>query len=113
MTWYIQIGDDIRRDQKITFPFFRDIDEDYSPSDLIFVDVLYQCEDVLVSSIRPGAPALPVHVPSILIAYYAPRDAPLHPSKGRKLVENCRLTSDLRGVPSSNFIRKYDKAWKP
>lgn len=45
MTWYINIGDDIQRDQKIKFPFFRDIHENYSPNDLIFHDHLYQCED--------------------------------------------------------------------
>lgn len=45
MTWYINIGDDIQRDQKIKFQFYRDIDEDYSPDDLIFSDRLYQCED--------------------------------------------------------------------
>lgn len=43
--WHINIGDVISRDQKITFSFSRDIEQDYSPDDLVFVDTLYQCED--------------------------------------------------------------------
>ncbi|KAG8165646.1 hypothetical protein KVR01_004198 [Diaporthe batatas] len=81
-----RIGDDIGRDQKIEFPFFRDIDGDYSSADLIFVDELYQCDT---------------------------QDAPLHPSKGPKLDVNCRLTSDLRGVPSHHFQINHDLNWKP
>ena len=45
MTWYISIGDDITRDQKIRFPFSRDLDGNYTPSDLVFEDVLYECSD--------------------------------------------------------------------
>lgn len=45
MTWFINIGDDIARDQSIKFPFYRSIKEDYAPSDLIFTDNLYECED--------------------------------------------------------------------
>lgn len=48
MTWYISIGDDITRGQKIRFPFYRTLDEDYSPSDLIFEDDLYECADPYV-----------------------------------------------------------------
>lgn len=48
MTWYISIGDDISRDQKIRFPFNRSLDVDYSPSDLIFTDQLYECADPYV-----------------------------------------------------------------
>jgi hypothetical protein len=48
MTWFINIGDDILRDQKIRFPFYRSIDEDYGPSDLIFKDTLYECADSCV-----------------------------------------------------------------
>jgi len=45
MTWFINIGDDIARDQKIKFPFYRSLSEDYGPSDLIFTDSLYECSD--------------------------------------------------------------------
>jgi hypothetical protein len=48
MTWFINIGDDILRDQKIKFSFFRSIDEDYSPRDLIFKDTLFECADSYV-----------------------------------------------------------------
>lgn len=49
MTWFINIGDDILRDQKIKFSFFRSIDEDYSPRDLIFKDTLFECADSYVT----------------------------------------------------------------
>ena len=45
MTWYIGVGEDMHRDQKIRFPFFRNLDKDFSPSDLIFTDNLIECSD--------------------------------------------------------------------
>ena len=45
MTWFIELGDDIERDKKIKFTFYRSIDENYKNSDLIFHDVLYECQD--------------------------------------------------------------------
>lgn len=45
MTWYIGIGDDIKRDQKIRFNFFRTLDENFKSSELIFTERLYECED--------------------------------------------------------------------
>ncbi len=45
MTWYIGIGDDIKRDQEIRFPFYRTLDENFLPSELIFTDRLYECAD--------------------------------------------------------------------
>lgn len=45
MTWYINIGDDLLRDQRIKFPFIRDLDIDYGASDLIFVCTLYECAE--------------------------------------------------------------------
>jgi molecular chaperone DnaK (HSP70) len=86
MTWFINIGDDILRDQKIKFSFFRSIDEDYSPRDLIFKDTLFECAD---------------------------SHAPTHFSKGDKISSNCLLTADLRSVPSSEFVRKVDKNGNP
>jgi hypothetical protein len=55
MTWFINIGDDIKRDQNIKFSFFRSIDEDHSPQDLVFSNTLYECADPYV----PG-PARPL-----------------------------------------------------
>ena len=52
MFWYINFGEDMRRDQKITFPFVRRLAEDYSPSDLIFEDDLLECS-------LPGAAKYP------------------------------------------------------
>ncbi|KAH6842399.1 hypothetical protein B0I37DRAFT_399101 [Chaetomium sp. MPI-CAGE-AT-0009] len=96
MTWFINIGDDILRDQKIKFPFYQSIDEDYSPSDLIFRNTLFECSD---------------------------SHAPMHFSKGHKISSNCVLEADLRSVPKSQFVRRIDKdgqpyaqspqAWKP
>jgi hypothetical protein len=44
-TWYINIDDDLRRDQTIKFPFFRSIDGDYSQDDLIIRNELYESKD--------------------------------------------------------------------
>ncbi|KAI4245362.1 MAG: hypothetical protein L6R42_010202 [Xanthoria sp. 1 TBL-2021] len=43
MYWYIHRGEDMRRDQKIIFPFKRSLADDYSPSKLIFSDDLLEC----------------------------------------------------------------------
>ncbi|CAF9941038.1 MAG: hypothetical protein HETSPECPRED_002852 [Heterodermia speciosa] len=43
MFWYINFGEDMRRDQKITFPFVRRLTENYSPSNLIFENDLLEC----------------------------------------------------------------------
>ncbi len=48
MTWFISKGDDIQRDQDVKFSFFRCINEDYVPDDLIFRDTLYECDDPYV-----------------------------------------------------------------
>lgn len=48
MTWFINIGDDIMRDQNIRFSFYRSIDDDYESSDLIFHDTLFECSDPYV-----------------------------------------------------------------
>lgn len=45
MSWYIGIGDDVKREQEIRFPFTRDLNENFQPSELIFTDRLYECED--------------------------------------------------------------------
>jgi len=45
MTWFINIGDDIARDQKIKFPFYRSLDEGYTDNQLVFYDTLHECSD--------------------------------------------------------------------
>jgi len=53
MTWFINMGDDIRRNQDIKFSFFRSIDEDYTPENLVFTDTLYECADQYVQLPSP------------------------------------------------------------
>ncbi|KAK0719115.1 hypothetical protein B0H67DRAFT_642499 [Lasiosphaeris hirsuta] len=40
MTWFINIGDDIARDQKIKCRFYRSLDENYGLSELVFFNTL-------------------------------------------------------------------------
>lgn len=81
-TWYIDIGEDLLRDQVIRFPFYRSVDADYRPSDLVFEDNLYQSKDKL---------------------------PPRHKSKGEHISVNCALISDFREVDTSKFIEKIDR----
>ncbi|KAK3343434.1 Hsp70 family protein-like protein [Lasiosphaeria hispida] len=76
MTWFINMGDDILRDQKIKFPFFRSIDENYEPNDLLFTNMLYECADP---------------------------NAPIHYSKGDKIGINCKVQTDLRSISDDRF----------
>jgi hypothetical protein len=75
MTWYINIGDDLKRDQKIKFPFFRTLDEDFEDHELIFMSDLIQSENKL---------------------------PPVHPASSTTKV-NCVVTSDLRNVDRKHF----------
>lgn len=45
MMWYIKKGEDLRRNQKVTFPFFREVDAGYLPDDLVFDSELYDCDE--------------------------------------------------------------------
>jgi len=85
-TWYIGIDDDLRRDQVIKFPFYRSIDADYTPDDLIFESELYESKDKI---------------------------APRHKSKGEAIKVNCTVKADFRGVDRSTFRKKMDKSGKP
>ena len=49
MTWYINIGEELSRDQVIKFPFYRTLNENYTRDHLIFEDILYECQDRLVT----------------------------------------------------------------
>ncbi|KAF4442543.1 hypothetical protein F53441_11704 [Fusarium austroafricanum] len=77
MTWYIYIGEDLKRDQMIKFPFYRTLNADYSNDDLIFTDKLITCD----SPIPPN-----------------------HPTQETK--ENCTLQADLRDVDRALFKQK-------
>lgn len=76
MTWYITRGDDLLRDQKIRFPFYRRLPADFPDADLIFSDKLLQSES---------------KVP------------PIHPSAATKT--NCTLVADLRTVDRKLFTK--------
>ncbi|KAH7304629.1 putative heat shock 70 kDa protein 12A [Rhexocercosporidium sp. MPI-PUGE-AT-0058] len=79
MTWYILKGEDLQRDQKVTFGFYRKLSINYSPQDLIFEDELLENDDE-----------------------YAPK----YPSdKGTKV--NVILRSDFSKVPKSEFREGY------
>jgi hypothetical protein len=80
-TWYIGIDDDLHRDQVIKFPFYRSINSDFTPDDLIFRDELYESRDKI---------------------------APRHKSKGDAVKVNCTAKADLRGVDRSMFQEKRD-----
>lgn len=113
MTWFINIGDDILRDQKIKFPFFRSIDDNYSPRDLIFKDTLFECADSYVPLLIPIQRSAVVVPHRIADTALHNRHAPTHFSKGDKISTNCLLTADLRSVPNSEFVRKVDKNGNP
>lgn len=82
MWWYIHVGNDLKRDQKIKFPFLHDIPIDYKPENLVFRETLYEAADT---------------------------EAPSHRSKGEKLKFNCSLTADCRNVDPSHFIKMTSK----
>ncbi|KAJ3498448.1 hypothetical protein NLG97_g1113 [Lecanicillium saksenae] len=76
LKWHINIGDEIKRGQKIRLGFFRTIPQHYQSTDLIFSDTLYHCSDGV---------------------------APTHKSESRTIKTNCVLKSNLSGVPRSKF----------
>lgn len=78
MTWYIHRGEDLQRDQKIVFSFYRSLPQDYSPSALIFTDNLLEC---------------------------SLDQAPKYPRTGSTMM-NCKLTADLTGVGKHHFESK-------
>jgi hypothetical protein len=73
MTWYIEKGEDLQREQKIRFPFFRRLAQGYPESHLIFEDTLY-CDE----SVRPNR---------------WPKEGVVKP--------NCTLSADLRTIDKS------------
>ncbi|KAL2066732.1 hypothetical protein VTL71DRAFT_2804 [Oculimacula yallundae] len=77
MTWFIERGDDIERDQTIRFPFYRRLPEGFSPSSLVFYDTLYQNES---------------------------KTAPTHRWRS-ETKSNCSLKADLTNVDRNIFPR--------
>jgi hypothetical protein len=75
MTWYINRGEDMQRDQRVVFPFYRSLPSDFKPSILIFKDELIEC---------------------------AHDQAPLYPKAGVTM-HTCTLNSGLTGVNQSLF----------
>ncbi|KAL8887793.1 MAG: hypothetical protein Q9215_004678 [Flavoplaca cf. flavocitrina] len=78
MTWYINRGEDMLRDQKMVFSFYRSLPEDHAPSRLIFTDDLLECS--LDQAIK-------------------------YPKKGITST-NCKLTADLSAVNRNHFHSK-------
>ena len=78
MTWYIHRGEDLQREQTITFPFYRTLLDGFPDSRLIFDDELIQSEN----SVAPNHP---------------------YPTATRP---NCLLTADLRSIDRSHFKKR-------
>lgn len=85
-TWYIAIDDDLRRDQVIKFSFYRSLDFDFTASDLIFTETLYESKDTT---------------------------APRHKSKSETIKINCSLKSDFTGVDRAQLQSRVDKNGDP
>lgn len=49
MTWYIQKGEYLQRDQRIVFPFYRRLREDFNGDELLFEDDLIADESTRAS----------------------------------------------------------------
>lgn len=103
MTWYIKKGDDIARDQKIRFSFYRDFDKGCPPT--IVEESLVECADTYVL-----LPKLEKCSNSDRLFY---REAPRHRCKGRKIGNNCTLITDLRSVDRRKFKEMIDYKGRP
>ena len=84
MFWYINRGEDMQRDQRVTTTFRRQQREPYEDSDLIFTDVLWEC-----SLDEPAR---------------HPKEGVTHP--------NCTLTADLSGIDRSLIKKAVDPQGK-
>ena len=77
MRWYIKKGEDLQREHKICFPFFRRLRHDFESSDLIFNGELYSDESTRANE---------------------------YPREG-VVIHNCTLSSDLRSIDRSTFVK--------
>lgn len=75
MTWYINRGEDLKRDQKLRFSFYRALPANFGARDLVFENRLLQNND---------------------------DTAPDYPSSSATSL-NCMLTTDLSGVDRTKF----------
>lgn len=69
------MGEDLKRDQTIKFPFVRTLGKNYKKSDLIVTNVLYYSE----ATVAPSYP-------------------------GPQVMESCRVRSDLTGVDRAKLV---------
>jgi hypothetical protein len=83
MTWYVQQGEDLKKEHKVRFPFFRSLKENYTDDDLLFKDELIQCESKVAAK---------------------------YPCATTKI--NCVLTADLRKVDRKLFKKRAGKDGK-
>lgn len=81
MTWYIYRGADIKKDQRIKFPFCRHLLQSCNESELVFKFALVQSEF---------------------------HNAPTFPAKLATRT-NCEVTSNLRSVGRGKFTKKVGK----
>ncbi|KAK3378394.1 Hsp70 family protein-like protein [Podospora didyma] len=79
MTWYIYSGEDLKRDQKIKFPFFRTLEDDFPDDDLLFDTELVESESKM---------------------------PPTYPNPGIDTKTSCLCTSDLRTMDRSLLQKK-------
>ena len=84
MTWYISRGEDLRREQKICFRFFRRLPYTYKDSDLVFTECLYSDNSAKANK---------------------------YPKRGY-VKQNCALTTDLRFVDRSKFRKVFGRDGK-
>lgn len=78
ITWFILKGEDLKRDKKILFPFYRTLPEDFSSADLTFQDDLTMDESAKASP---------------------------YPKEGVTKL-NCTLTCDLSSVDRQYFKKR-------
>ncbi|TWU72224.1 hypothetical protein ED733_003541 [Metarhizium rileyi] len=79
MSWFIHIGDDIRRDQKVKYTFIHILEEDDFGKEMVFSCELWECQD---------------------------RTPPVYPSKSRNLKTNCIVKWDATGIPISKCVQR-------
>ena len=79
MTWYIEKGEDLQRDNQIVFPFYRRLHQGFSDAQLLFTDSLLSDDSARANR---------------------------YPKEGA-VKTNCTLTSDLRSIDRSLLQRKF------
>lgn len=88
--------DDLIRERRIEFAFFRQLPSNYKPTDLIFVDELLECA-------QPDAPKYPI-TGKIIHRFSLLYELTLSSTGVTKV--NVKLTADLRNVPKDAFEHK-------